>query len=86
MLYFFKSDDSLGQFIEEKLKEMSAASKIISIDGGESYLSEYERDLRGPDEVKKFLEQYAEQLRGQHMVSADACYTDPISGDSGCVI
>ena len=86
MLYFFKADDELGLEIQTKLQEMSAAFKVIPVDEGDSYLSEYERDFKGRDAVKEFLNQYAQLLNGQHMVSADACYVDPTSGDPSCII
>ncbi|MEL7146308.1 MAG: hypothetical protein AAFO69_08065 [Bacteroidota bacterium] len=86
MLYFFKAEDQLGQFIGTKLEEMSAASRVITVDEGESYLSEYEKDFKGFESIKEFLDHYAQLLNGQHMVSADACFVDPTSDDSSCTI
>lgn len=86
MLYFFKAKDQLGEYIDSRLKDISAASRVIPVDEGESYLSEYEHDFKGYVAVKTFLENYAQLLQGQHMVSADACFIDPTSGDASCII
>ena len=86
MLYFFKANDDLGEYIETKLGEISAAHKAIPVDEGASYLSEYEHDFKGLEAIKQFLNHYAELLNGQHMVSADACFVDPTSGDASCII
>ncbi len=86
MLYFFKSNDQLGEFIAAKLADISAAHKLFPIDSGESYLSEYENDFKGKEAVIKFLESYGQMLSNQRLISADACYIDPESGSDACII
>lgn len=86
MLYFFKNEDQLGRLISDKLAEFSAAYKTITIDEGDSYLSEYENDYKGLASITAFLEDYGNLLTSQSMVSADACYIDPTSGKNACII
>ncbi|MCR9250649.1 MAG: hypothetical protein NXI20_09495 [bacterium] len=82
MLYFYKNpSDQLAIEIEDALNEMSAAHRIIPT-AEESFLAENEKEIRGQEAVKHFLENYFKLVTMPHSISADSCRIDPETGET----
>lgn len=74
MLYFHKNNnDTLGGKIKEALLDMSAAHKQIDIEQGESFLRENELEIRGEEQIFKYLRSYKSDLDYTRSLAADAC-------------
>ncbi len=80
MLYLYKNPtDALGEEIEDKLLEMSAAHQIV-VTEEPSHLAENDVKIKSRSAIFSFLESYQQELNTPHSISADACRVDPCSG------
>ncbi|MTI39673.1 hypothetical protein [Fulvivirga lutimaris] len=85
MLYLHKNaNDPLGERIKEALLDMSAAHKQIDIDQGESFLRENETEIKGAEQVFKFLRTYQSDLSYTQSLGADACLVRKDGGGKVC--
>ena len=74
MLYFHKNTrDPLGEKIKEALLDMSAAHKQVDIAEGESFLKENDIEIKGAEQIFKYLRSYKSDLAYTQSLGADAC-------------
>lgn len=89
MLIFYRNtDDPLTQWVEDKLKEMVVAHKLIHVDEKSSLpsdispkklpvLSDGHEQWTSEEEIKSFLEELHQDLLLSQSLQSDTCHIDP---------
>lgn len=77
--------DELSDKLEQRLLDMVAAHKVKRHPSGSGrdlpYLKENDRVITGEEDMNALLRDVEQELREQRMVSGDACYIDPQTGE-----
>ena len=71
-----------GSAIEETLRELCVAHRVVTVEAGETplpYLVEGGRRYAGED-IPPYLDALRAELMASRIVSGDACYVDPRNG------
>ncbi len=88
--FYHQTSDAFTKWVEDKLKEMVVAHKIIGVDEDDSsslpkdisiddlpLLSDGHEYWRSQKEIEEFLEELQRDLEFSRSLTSDACYVDP---------